>query len=92
MEGDSAVTYDVYVDFTPDENTRYGMSAVVTTLSGEADGGVEEEDEEGTEETEPQPVEADDARRGERPEGFDPASRPERPAQGEEEVTDDAQS
>ena len=31
-EGDSGVTYTVYVDFTPDENTRYGMSAVVTTL------------------------------------------------------------
>lgn len=26
------VTYTVYVDFTPDENTRYGMSAVVSTL------------------------------------------------------------
>lgn len=35
MDGDSAVTYTVYVDFTPDENTRYGMSAVVTTLDGE---------------------------------------------------------
>ena len=31
MEG-SAVTYTVYVDFTPDANTRYGMSAIVTTL------------------------------------------------------------
>ena len=28
----SATTYAVYVDFTPDEDTRYGMSAVVTTL------------------------------------------------------------
>ena len=38
-DGDSAVTYAVYVDFTPDANTRYGMSAVVTTQdagSGEA--------------------------------------------------------
>ena len=26
------VTYTVYVDFTPDENTRYGMSAVVSTM------------------------------------------------------------
>ena len=30
-ETESAVTYAVYVEFTPDENTRYGMSAVVTT-------------------------------------------------------------
>ena len=33
-EGDGSVTYTVYIDFTPDENTRYGMSAVVTTLDG----------------------------------------------------------
>ena len=32
---DSGVTYTVYVDFTPDDNTRYGMSAVVTTLDTE---------------------------------------------------------
>ena len=31
-EASDAVTYTVYVDFTPDENTRYGMSAVITTL------------------------------------------------------------
>lgn len=30
-ETESAVTYTVYIDFTPDENTRYGMSAIVTT-------------------------------------------------------------
>ena len=36
MDGESTVTFTVYVDFTPDENTRYGMSAVVTTLDGEA--------------------------------------------------------
>ncbi len=35
MDGEAAVTYTVYVDFTPDENTRYGMSAVVTTLDAE---------------------------------------------------------
>lgn len=28
----SGVTYTVYVDFTPDSNTRYGMNAVVSTL------------------------------------------------------------
>ena len=26
------VTYTVYIDFTPDENTRFGMSAIVSTL------------------------------------------------------------
>lgn len=31
MEGDDAY-YTVYVDFMPDENTRYGMSAVVSTM------------------------------------------------------------
>ena len=31
MDGDDTVTYNVYIDFTPDANTRYGMSAVVTT-------------------------------------------------------------
>ena len=29
------VTYTVYVDFTPDANTRYGMSAVVSTIENE---------------------------------------------------------
>lgn len=31
-EGDGSVTYAVYVAFKPDENARYGMSAVITTL------------------------------------------------------------
>ena len=35
-ETESAVTYTVYIGFTPDENTRYGMSAVVTTQDSEA--------------------------------------------------------
>lgn len=35
-ETESAITYTVYIGFTPDENTRYGMSAVVTTQDGEA--------------------------------------------------------
>lgn len=30
-----AVKYNVYVDFTPDENTRYGMSAIVSTMDTE---------------------------------------------------------
>lgn len=35
MEGSGSVTYTVHVDFTPDENTRYGMSAVVSTIDNE---------------------------------------------------------
>ena len=34
-EADDTVTYTVYIDFTPDENTRYGMSAVITTLDAD---------------------------------------------------------
>ena len=30
--GEESTTYTVYVTFTPDENTRYNMTAVVTTL------------------------------------------------------------
>lgn len=39
QEGASGeVTYNVYIDFVGDENTRYGMSAVVNTLDGDAMG------------------------------------------------------
>ncbi len=78
MDGDSAVTYTVYIDFTPDENTRYGMSAVVTTLDGEEE--AEEEAEEAEIEEEAGADEAaqpEDAQRGELPEGFDPGNMPE---------------
>ena len=34
-ESSDTVTYTVYIDFTPDENTRYGMSAVITTVDAE---------------------------------------------------------
>ena len=34
--GSGEVTYTVYVDFIPDENTRYGMSAIVSTIDSEA--------------------------------------------------------
>lgn len=33
----AGVTYDVTVSFTPDANTRYGMSAVITTVDGGED-------------------------------------------------------
>ena len=76
---DSAATYTVYIDFTPDENTRYGMNAVVTTLDAE-DAGAEE-----AEEAEPEAKEAaaepeeaqEDEKTRKMPEGFDPANMPE---------------
>lgn len=42
---DGEVTYTVYVAFTPDANTRYGMSAIVSTLDDAAN----EEDRSGQE-------------------------------------------
>lgn len=46
--GDEA-TYTVYIDFTPDEHTRYGMNATISTMDGaddgEADSGEAEADE-----------------------------------------------
>ena len=59
--GEESTTYPVYVSFTPDDNTRYSMSAVVTTLEA-ADGwqAVEEPVWEPEEEAAPAP-EADDS-------------------------------
>ena len=75
-DSDDAVTYTVYIDFTPDENTRYGMSAVVTTLDEEAE--IEEEvEEERTEEAEGEDAQAEASDRPQPPEGFDPANLPE---------------
>lgn len=34
---DSAVTYDVTITFTPDASTRYGMSALITTVDPDSD-------------------------------------------------------
>ena len=48
-----SVTYTVYIDFTPDENTRYGMSAVVSTMDKEQ---AEEDEEESIDEDEPEDV------------------------------------
>ncbi len=73
--GDS-VTYTVYIDFTPDENTRYGMSAVVTTLDEEEE--VEEEAEEETvEEEADEEAQPEESGRPQPPEGFDSANLPE---------------
>ena len=45
MDSSESVTYTVYIDFTPDSDTRYGMTAVVSTLDEEIIGeeAVEEE-------------------------------------------------
>ena len=102
-DGDSAVTYAVYVDFTPDANTRYGMSAVVTTLD-EAEEAAEES-EEMTEEPAEAPVEEPagepNGERGERSSERSGERSGERPAdrngefggfdESEREVKDDAQ-
>ena len=76
---DSAATYTVYIDFTPDENTRYGMNAVVTTLDAEDAGAEEaEEAEPEAEEAAAEPEEAqEDEKTRKMPEGFDPANMPE---------------
>lgn len=75
-EGESSVTYTVYIDFTPDENTRYGMSAVVTTIDQA------EEDPEAPEEAEQaqdaeETAEKPDFKPDDLPEGFDPGNLPE---------------
>ena len=75
-EGEGSVTYTVYIDFTPDENTRYGMSAVVTTLDREAETAEAPEEAEQAEEAE-ETVENPDFRPEDMPVGFDPGYLPE---------------
>lgn len=75
-EGEGSVTYTVYIDFTPDENTRYGMSAVVTTLDGEEETAEAEEEPEQAEEAE-ETADKTDGRPNDLPEGFDPGNLPE---------------
>ena len=77
MDSGSGVTYTVYVDFTPDADTRYGMSAVVTTLDAEEDEAIEEEVEEEVEEAEEEPEAPDAEERPAMPEDFDPDNMPE---------------
>ena len=100
-ETEDSVTYTVYIDFTPDANTRYGMSAVVTTMDeaeaaeeAEAGEAVEESEEAAQEEAEAQDV--PEAPEGfdpaNLPEGFDPANLPEGFPSAREGVTEDAQS
>ena len=74
--GDDGVTYTVYVDFMPDENTRYGMSAIVTTLEDETEPEEPDAPEEAEEDAEPE-AETSDFRHGERAKNFDPENMPE---------------
>ena len=108
MDGESAVTYTVWIDFTPDENTRYGMSAIVTTLDPEEEteeaedtqeeAGQEEANPEEEERSEQPPEGFDPANMPgdfdpqNLPEGFDPANMPEGFPSAEEGMTEDAQS
>ncbi len=75
--GDETVTYTVYIDFTPDEQTRFGMSAVVTTKDDaeEAEEAEEAEDAAAAEEAEAAEEAAAPAERGGREGGR--GSRPE---------------
>ena len=75
-ETDDSVTYTVYIDFTPDANTRYGMSAVVTTLDEEEEAEAEAVEETAEEEA-GEAAQSEEAGRPQPPEGFDPANMPE---------------
>ena len=75
--GAASTTYTVYVDFTPDENIRYGMTCVVSTIE-EADPVDETADEAADDETTADDTadtetstDQDSHQHGERPEGFD---------------------
>ena len=57
MEDAGEVRYSVYIDFTPDADTRYGMTAVVSTLDAEIIGEEEAEEEEAPAEEEAIPGE-----------------------------------
>ena len=56
--GEESTTFPVYVSFTPDENTKYSMTALVSTLDGESEAAPTAAAEEATEdipETEEEP-------------------------------------
>ena len=75
--GEESTTYPVYISFIPDENTRYSMSALVTTLE---DGTAEAaQDGDGQEEAPEEAAEPEEGRRGGRPDSGDgvPEERPE---------------
>ena len=64
-----SVTYTVYIDFTPDASTRYGMTCVVSTIETEKEEPEEEAVEEAVETTEE--TQTEEHQRGERPEGME---------------------
>ena len=75
--GEESTTYPVYISFIPDENTRYSMSALVTTLeNGTAEAA---QDGDGQEEAPEEAAEPEEGRRGGRPDSGDgvPEERPE---------------
>ena len=75
--GEESTTYPVYISFIPDENTRYSMSALVTTLE---DGTAEAaQDGDGQEEAPEEAAEPEEGRRGGKPDSGDgvPEERPE---------------
>ena len=43
QDASDSVTFTVYIDFTPDANTRYGMSAVVSTIDTGAEEAADDE-------------------------------------------------
>ena len=61
-EGTGSASYPVYVSFLPDEHTRYGMSALITTPGEEE----EETEEEPAEEAEPASAETEEAPQNEK--------------------------
>ncbi len=81
--GEESTTYTVYVSFKPDENTRYNMTALVSTLEdGQEAGAAEEPDgeaepEAGAEEEREKPEEGagTEEKPGERGSGFRPGAR-----------------
>ena len=59
-EGTGGASYPVYVSFLPDEHTRYGMSALITTPGEEEEETAEETEEEAAVETENAPAEKEE--------------------------------
>lgn len=62
---DTTATYTVYIDFTPDANTRYGMTCVVNTVDPEED--AQDADADADEDAD---VDADAEQENAAPEGF----------------------
>ena len=66
---EGSTTYTVYIDFTPDENIRYGMTCLVSTIDTAEPAAEAEEAEEAEEAAETPAAEENAQQWGERPEG-----------------------